>query len=370
MVEVTERRILSLFLSHRNSAIGNHQSMPGVGRLTGSVWLAPPPRFPVSAAAGSAMKNHASENPAKKALAFAGFWWDEIRVIQKSAAAIALFLMLVSCGKKQDASVSGSDAETAPRTMHAIRPPSGATGARDQLRTAFETAKLMGSGEERDKAISEIAWKALESAPDLAAAAILELPAGNEGKMALIDAYLRKLVAEEKSADAITWAESLGDERDIAYAREKISLLRAEAHPELLPASSFTAAGVDPVAEQALQNWSAKNPSDAAAWAARLPAGEARTAGFKIVLTQWLNNDASAALTWAGSQHNPQSRQEAMSAVIRVLNELPDPIRNILLEPADPSLRAEVEQGIAEIARQSENEEPAPEPETEPVPSE
>jgi hypothetical protein len=304
---------------------------------------------------------------AKKSLAFMGFWWKEIPVIQKSAASIALFLMLVSCGKKQDASVSGSDAEKAPRTMHSVRPASGVSDSRDQLRNSFESAKLMGSGEERDKAISEIAWKALESAPDLAAEAILELPAGNEGKTALIDAYVRKLVAEEKSAEAMSWADSLGDEQEIATTREKITLLLAETHPERLPASSFTAAGADPAAVQALQNWSARKPAEAVAWATKLPAGEARTTGFKIVFSQWLNDDTSAAFSWVDSQHNPQFRQEVMGAIAAALST--DLMRNSLLASANSSLRAEIEQGIAEIFRQNETAEPEPEPETESAPA-
>lgn len=113
-----------------------------------------------------------------------------------------MLLILASCGKKQDPSGSGSETETAPRTRHAVRPAGGVSGTRDQLRSAFKNAKLMEAGAERDKAVTEIAWNALEYDTDLSAEAILELPAGNEGKMALITAYLRMLVGEEKSADA------------------------------------------------------------------------------------------------------------------------------------------------------------------------
>ena len=97
-------------------------------------------------------------------------------------------------------------------------------------------------------------------------------------------------------------------------------LMLAQEHPEqaaaLLPASDFTATGASPAAEQVLQTWVAKSPLDAVAWATRLPAGEARTAGYKVVFSQWLNADSQTALSWVGSQTNPQVRREVIGTLI------------------------------------------------------
>ena len=231
-------------------------------------------------------------------------------------------------------------------------------------------AKASEPGAERNQALAELASSALESAPDIAAEVIRELPAGTEEKQALIEAYLATLMTDEKTEEALAWADSVGDERDIAFARGKVLLMLAEKNPQqaaaLLPPSGFTAAGVDPAAEQVLQTWVAQQPAEAVAWATRLPAGDARTAGFKVIFTQWITADSASALTWAASQTNPQLRQETVHAMTEAFLQQPDPIRTVLLEPAEPNLRAEIEQGIVEIARQAQEAEPPSEPDSQP----
>ncbi len=290
--------------------------------------------------------------------------------MQKSALSLACLLVLVSCEKKQDQADRDFTPEPRPRTTRADHPSRNVPSTRDKLRTAFEAAKAIEPGAERDQALAELASRALESAPDIASKVIRELPAGTEQKQAWIEAYLATLMADEKIEEAVAWADSLGDERDIAFARGKVVLLLAEKNPQqaaaLLPPSGFTAAGVDPAAEHVLQNWVAQKPADAVAWATRLPAGDARTAGFKVIFTQWVITDSSAALTWAASQTNSQLRQETLHAITEAFLQQPDPIRAILLEPADPSIRAEIENGISEIVRQAQEAEPPPEPDSQP----
>jgi hypothetical protein len=292
-------------------------------------------------------------------------------MIQKSALSLALLLVLASCEKKQDQPALDSTLEPrSGRTTRSDRPSRNAPSTRDKLRTAFEAAKAREPGVERNQALAELASNALESAPDLAAEVIRELPAGTEEKQAWIEAYIATLMADEKTEEALAWADSLGDERDIAFARGKVLLMLAEKNPQqaatLLPPSGFTAAGVDPAAEQVLQTWVAQKPAEAVAWATRLPAGDARTAGFKVIFTQWIGSDSAAALTWAASQTNPQVRQETLHAMTEAFLQQPDPVRAILLEPADPNLRTEIENGISEIVRQAQEAEPQPQPEPQP----
>jgi hypothetical protein len=296
--------------------------------------------------------------------------WNEIQMTQKSALSLAWLLVLASCEKKQDQPALDPTQELSPRTTRTDRPSRDAPSTRDKLRTAFEAAKAIEPGAERNQALAELVSNALESAPDIAAEVIRELPAGIEEKQVCIEAYLAALMAAEKTEEALAWADSLGDEGDVAFARGKVLLLLAEKNPQqaaaLLPPSGFTAAGVDPAAEQVLQTWVAQQPADAAAWATRLPAGDARTAGFKVIFTQWIGSDSAAALSWAASQTNPQLRQETLHAMTEAFLQQPDPIRTVLLEPAEPNLRAEIENGIAEIVRQAQEAEPPPEPDSPP----
>jgi hypothetical protein len=294
-------------------------------------------------------------------------------VITRIFPLFTLLLVLASCDEKQSDMAPEFGGEPGKRTTRADRPSRDVLSGRDKLRAAFESAKAREPGADRDQAIAEVAKKALESAPDMAAEIIRELSPSTAEKHALVEAYIQKLLEEEKSDEALAWADSLGDARDIASAKGLIMLMLAQEHPEqaavLLPASDFTATGASPAAEQVLQTWVAKSPLDAVAWATRLPAGEARAAGYKVVLSQWLNSDSQTALSWVGSQANPQVRREVVGTVIGNMLELPDPIRSFLLEPASPALRAEIEQGIAEATRQTEVAEPTPEPEQE-TPSE
>lgn len=292
-------------------------------------------------------------------------------MIHKAALSLALLLIVVSCEKKQDQPARDSTLERSPRrSTRADLPSRNAPSTRDKLRTAFAAAKASEPGAERDQALAELASRALESAPDIAAEVIRELPAGTAEKQTWIEAYLATLMADEKTEEALAWADSLGDERDVAFARGTVLLMLAEKNPQqaaaLLPPSGFTAAGVDPAAEQILQNWVAQKPADAVAWATRLPAGEARTAGFKVIFTHWISTDSSAALSWAASQTNPQLRKETLHAITDAFLQQPDPIRAILLEPADPNFRAEIENGISEIVRQAQEAEPPPEPDSQP----
>jgi hypothetical protein len=277
-------------------------------------------------------------------------------VTLKLSSFFALFLVLASCDEKE--LTPTPDMEPGKRTTRADRPARDALSGRDKLRAAFDSAKAREPGAERDQAIAEVARKALESAPDMAAEIIRELSAGAAEKEALMDAYIGKLLEEEKSEEALAWADSLGDERDIASARGKVLILLAQKYPEqatrLLPTSEFATGSVSPVTEEVLQTWVLKSPADALAWTTRLPAGEARTAGYRIAFAQWFDTDTKSALTWVASQNNPSVRQEAVHAMIGLFSAQPDPIRNFMLESADPNLRSEIEQGIAEAKRKAE----------------
>ena len=278
-----------------------------------------------------------------------------------------LLLVMASCEEKQEGLSPRSAAEPGKRTARADRPPRDVLSGRDILRAEFDSAKAREPGGDRDQAIAAVAKKALESAPDMVAEFIRELSPGAPEKEALMEAYIRHLLEEDKSDEALAWADSLGDAQDIAFARGKVLSVLAQKYPEqatkLLSVSEFAADTVNPVTEEVLQTWVQKSPADALAWTTRLPAGEARTVGYRIAFAQWFDTDTKSALTWVASQNNPSVRQEAVKAMIGLFVAQPASIREAWLEPVDPNLRAQIEQGIAEAIPQEEVAEPTPEPE-------
>ncbi len=295
----------------------------------------------------------------------------------KISPCFALLLALASCDEKKTQPASGTGAGPEKRTTRAERPSRDIPSGRDKLRAAFETAKAREPGDDRNNAIAEVTWKALESAPDLAAEFIRELPAGTAEKAALVDAYLRQLFDEEKPDEALAWADSLGDGPDPASAHGRALVMLAGKHPEQaakhLPVSDFTAAAVSPLTAEVLQTWVQQNPADAIAWTTRLPAGEARTAGYQVAFAQWFDTDSKSAFSWVASQTNPHVRKEAVSAMVGLMIAHPDPIRDFMLGPAAPEIRAEIEQEIAEINRQTraadlQQEQETPSETVEPVP--
>lgn len=302
---------------------------------------------------------------------------------------LLLSSLFVSCNEKEEPSTPDAPSEIRRRTTHAPRPvkaprmspdvnggdatESVADGPRKELLTSLDSAKTKAPSVERDQELANIAWQSMESAPDLVLLAIRELSSANQEKPALIGAYIQKLMGEGREEEASAWAASLENAGDIACAKEKIALILAAKNPEqaaaLLPASSFTAETIDPSAVQTLQHWTAQNPAEAVAWAARLPLGTARDSGLKIVFSQWIQADTQSALEWVSSQHRTPARKETIRAMSEAFAEQPDPIRNALLEPANPTLRNEIEQNISEIIGQPEEPDPESQPEAPPEPS-
>lgn len=283
-------------------------------------------------------------------------------MFQKIVISLVSLLLFVSCDKRPNSTVS--DTSRVPqRSTRADRLSRDVPGTREKLRSAFEAAKAIAPGEERESALAEVAKKALESAPDLAAEIIVAMSAGGDEKKSLIAAYIQKLMEEGKTDEAVTWADSLGDEVDIGIARSVIAQSLVSTDPEkaadMLSASSFSTVGIDPTAEQVLESWIATNPTQAAAWVSRLPAGEARGAGLKSLISTWINMDSGNAFSWVATQRNTIIREEAVEAVVAALIGQPEPIRNIQLETADKDFQQEIGQRIAELT-------PAPEPEPEP----
>ncbi len=280
-------------------------------------------------------------------------------MIQKLAIPLtlmSLLLILPSCDSPEKQAANPPESSDVPRkTTRVDRPSRDVPGTRDKLRAALQDARAKAPGEDRETALAQVARNALHTAPDIASEAIIDMQSGSDEKSGLIEAYLRKLLEEGKTEEASAWADALGNERETALARSMLAELLSASNPEqaasLLAPASFTASGVDPSAAQVLQNWVAVDPMRAAEWAAKLPAGDARNAGLKVLLASWVSIDAATAFSWVASQRNTLTRQAALDAVVSSMHDLPEPIRNAQLENADEAIQEEISRRIEELTQ-------------------
>ena len=260
--------------------------------------------------------------------------------------------VLASCDKADEAKNSKDNVDSNPRARRIERPPLESQGTRGRLLASLEAAKRLETPEERDKALTEVGRNALESAPDIVAEAIRELPLGSPEAAELIQACVANLMKRSPD-EASAWADSLKDDSLKRQAREEIAVLLVESEPEraiqMLANSNETTGEIGPALEQVLQVWTGRAPKDAAVWASRLPAGESRNAGIKTVVSQWVQTDPAASTSWVKSLSDPKLRQGAVRGMAESLQGLPPFIRDSMLEPADPGIRSEIEGQIQEL---------------------
>lgn len=282
--------------------------------------------------------------------------WHHYPVIGKLIVLIGIAAVLVSCDKASDSDGSKGTADSNPRSRRLERPPLESQGTRGKLRAALDAAKAMDASEEREKAIAEVGRDALESAPDITAEAIRELPPENPVAAELIQTCVANLM-KRSPEEASAWADSLQDDPWMTMAREQMAVSLAESEPErairLLAESDHASGGPGSAMDQVLQVWTGNAPGDAAAWVSRLPAGEPRSAGIKTVVSQWVQADPAAATSWVASLSNPDLRQESTRAMAESLQFLPSFLRDSMLQGADSGIRSEIESQI-------ERQQPAP----------
>lgn len=195
----------------------------------------------------------------------------------------------------------------------------------------------------------------MESTPDLALQAILELPVGSAEKEPLLQVYAQNL-GKENADSAILWANSLLDESERNLAKEQISLVLKETEPlaamQVLPEVFSAETGLLPAAEQVLTTWVVKDPEKALAWVSELPEGKTRNAGFESALAKWLQTDAESALKWANAQQY-SNQPEIIEGLAFATNGYLEATRLSILEKAAPRLREELERKLSEHDRTS-----------------
>lgn len=269
-------------------------------------------------------------------------------MIRRLLAFLAPGLLLVCCDKPGQSYAHENSA--APKTRvshsgHTTRQPG--PGSLSELRKILKTAAEIESPVAREKAIADVAWNALETAPELACEAFLQLPTGSVEKIRLIQHYAMRL-AEQNPDEALAWAATLGSELEIAAAYSQIALAIAETDPRraanLLSESGVVSREFDMAVVQVVQRWAAQSPPDAADWVVMFPQGPAREAGIKIIANRWLQADAQAAFSWLANLQDPGIRREAVLGLEEAILQQPSNIRDTWLQHANNGIQSELEQ--------------------------
>ncbi len=261
---------------------------------------------------------------------------------------LCLGIALIACGKRESQTIAQPDDSAAtPRVRprgHASR--EAVPGSPARLRADLTEAEIIGPAVDREKAIAEVAWSALETDPALSEEAFLKLPRDRPERLRLIEHHAMR-VAERDPEEALAWADGLESEQETAAAKGMIALVLAETDPlgaaNLLSESGIAGRDFDVALVQVIQRWAGKSPSDAAAWVATFPPGPAREPGIGVIAGSWLPRDPEATFAWFGGLRDPVVRQEAAQALQGIILQQPEDVRMAWLEHADAGLRDELE---------------------------
>lgn len=273
-------------------------------------------------------------------------------------------LLLVSCDKPQEVDARDSNETSPPRVTRTERARRQETSeTHSQYRKAFQAAQEIQTPAEREKAIAQVAWNALELDPELAREALQQLSADSAGRIRLIQHFAMRL-AERNPDEALAWAATAGTELEIAAAHGQIALVISNTDPEraanILSESGVAGHGFDVAAVQVLQRWASQSAPEAAAWVVVFPAGKAREAGIRTVVSQWAAKDAKSAFAWMATLEDEALRRETALAMAVALNRQTEDIRNAWLQHADPATRSAIEQQKDQAMRETGMETPPP----------
>jgi hypothetical protein len=207
-------------------------------------------------------------------------------------------------------------------------------------------ALAIQSPEEREEAIAEIAWNALESDPEVAREAFEKLSQDSEPRLKLLRHFAMNLAAGNPE-EAFEWVSGLESDLEKSAAIERIAWVISEEDParaaQLLSEFGIEGRGFDVAVVRVLQRWASQNPSDAAAWVALFPAGEVRETGIRTVISEWTESDPKTAISWMAGLTEREIRDEGALAIAIVLAGQDPEVRSEWLGYADPVTRGEIE---------------------------
>ena len=251
-------------------------------------------------------------------------------------------LSLNACDKPPD--VSATEEET--RRSPSARPPRIQSENPENKRTTMAAAEQIAEPEERDKAIAEIAWNAVETDPKLAREAFDKLTPDSEERIQLVRHFAMSMAGDD-TEEALTWARGLESDLEKSAACGQIALVIADTDPakaaHLISESGIEGRHLDVAVVQVLQRWADQSPDEAAGWVTLFPAGEVRESGIRTVVPLWVEADREAAFSWMAGVTDEAIRNEiALALAIEFVDQEPED-REAWLAGADASTRAAIE---------------------------
>jgi hypothetical protein len=250
-------------------------------------------------------------------------------------------LPLAACDKP-----SNERASEETRRPPAPRPPRIQPANPENKRSAMEAAEQIAEPEERDKAISEIAWNAIGLDPELAREAFDKLTPDSEERIQLVRHFAMSM-ADDNIEEALKWARGLESELEKSAACGQIALVIADTDPSkaahLISESGIEGRHLDVAVVQVVQRWADQSPDEAAGWVALFPPGEVREAGIRTVVALWVETDRKAAFTWMAGLTDESIRSEiALALAIELVDQEPED-REEWLASADATTRSSIE---------------------------
>lgn len=257
-----------------------------------------------------------------------------------------LSLWLVSCEKSKNQAAVTEQSKQA-RVTKSERPERDELAATPaELREMMKRAVTIQSPQEREQALQEIVWNAIEIDPDLAQEAFLQMTPSSEEKNQLIQHFAMTLAGENHEA-AMQWASGLKNDQEKALALNSIALVLSENDPvkaaQILLDSGVAGRDLDVAVVQVIQRWADISPADAAAWVQLFDSGEARQAGLKAIISTWIRADPSGTMSWISSLQRPEIYQDATLGVAETIFDLPVSEQEEMLKIAAPEVRAHFE---------------------------
>ncbi|MBJ7257056.1 MAG: hypothetical protein JHC69_09625 [Akkermansiaceae bacterium] len=259
---------------------------------------------------------------------------------------ILLSLWLVSCEKSKNQAAVTEQSKQA-RVTKSERPERDELAATPaELREMMKRAVTIQSPQEREQALQEIVWNAIEIDPDLAQEAFLQMTPGSEEKNQLIQHFAMTLAGENHEA-AMQWASGLKNDQEKALALNSIALVLSENDPvkaaQILLDSGVAGRDLDVAVVQVIQRWADISPTDAAAWVQLFDSGEARQAGLKAIISTWIRADPRGTMSWISSLQRPEIYQDATLGMAETIFDLPVSEQEEMLKIAAPEVRAHFE---------------------------
>lgn len=257
-----------------------------------------------------------------------------------------LSLWLVSCEKSKNQAAIAEQSKQA-RVTKSERPEREELAAKPaELRERMKRAVAIQSLQEREQALQEIVWNAIEIDPDLAQEAFLQMTPGSEEKNQLIQHFAMTLAGENHET-AMQWASGLKNDQEKALAFNSIALVVSENDPlkaaQILSDSGVAGRDLDVAVVQVIQRWADISPRDAAAWVQLFDSGEARQAGLKAIISTWIRADPRGTMSWISSLQRPEIYQDATLGMAETIFDLPKSEQEEMLQIAAPEVRAHFE---------------------------